>query len=127
MRVNQKLKKIICIYRFVRNPAFLQLYSIHIYWRCVPCTTFRFCRKYKDNSLFVPLVFFPLWVERDFLSDIFPKVQLIFQLNLNLNFLHIKFYVYFVLYYSTFRCPQVLWVIWFCQFLFMLKLTSRVI
>ena len=54
------------------------------------------------------------WMERDFLSGIFPKVQFIFKLIPNLNFLHIHkvFFVLF-LYYSTFRCPQLLCAIWF--------------
>ena len=113
----------ICI-RFVWNPTFLQLYSMYFCPRSVPCTTFCFCRKDKDKSFICSVNIYSTWIERDFLSDIFSKVQFIFKLNPNLNWLHIyKVFSVLFLYYSTFRCPQLLCAIWFCQFLYMLKLT----
>lgn len=71
----------IYIYRFGWNPNFLQLYSMHFYFskHHVSFTTFCFCGKDKDKSLFSPLIFLFSWIEKDFSSDIFRKVKCIFK------------------------------------------------
>ena len=89
---------------FCMNPTFLQLYSMHFCWRRVPYTTFCFCRKDKDNSLFVLLIFLSLEFKGTSCQTFFLKFRFFFKLNPSLNFLHIKFslcFVFVLLYFSV--------------------------
>ena len=69
-------KKNIFIYCFARNSTFRQLYFMHFCWCRVPCTTFLFCLKDKENSLFVPLTFLPFELKETSCQAFFLKLSL---------------------------------------------------
>ena len=63
---------------------------LHPFLLChLPFTILCFCHKDKDKSFICSINIPSSWIERDFLSDIFPKVKFIFKLNLNLSFLQV--------------------------------------
>ena len=94
--------------RYTASFSYLQLYIpfcmiSNVFCNFTPCISVNvmflvrhFAFVVKTKSLFVPLIISSSWTKRDFLSDIFPKVQFISKLNVNLNILHIKFSLCFV-------------------------------
>ena len=104
------------IAQFLMSIFVYVFHKIQFFCNFIPCISvdvaflvrhFVFVVKARIKSLFCSINISSTWLERHFLSDIFPKVQLIFKLNPNLNLFHI----YKVSFFTCFSITLVLAVL----------------